>query len=92
MTEEVQRVEVITSVQGRRRWSVAEKIRFVEETLQPAMWVSFVAAGTASRGASRFNSGRREAVRVDDEVIAAGRCASSRSGSGTSSASWVARP
>ena len=32
---EVQRVEVITSVQRRRRWSVAEKIRLVEETLQP---------------------------------------------------------
>ena len=40
---EVQRVEVITSVQRRRRWSVAEKIRLVEETLQPGMSVSFVA-------------------------------------------------
>jgi transposase len=35
MSEEVQRVEIVTSVQRRRRWSVAEKIRFVEETLQP---------------------------------------------------------
>ena len=33
MSEEIQRVEVITSVQRRRRWSVAEKIRLVEETL-----------------------------------------------------------
>jgi hypothetical protein len=32
MSEEVRRVEVITSVQRRRRWSVAEKIRLVEET------------------------------------------------------------
>jgi hypothetical protein len=37
MSEEVQRVEVITSVQRRRRWSVAEKIRLVEETLQPGL-------------------------------------------------------
>jgi transposase len=29
MSEEVRRVEVITSVQRRRRWSVAEKIRLV---------------------------------------------------------------
>ena len=29
------RVEVITSVQRRRRWPTAEKIRLVEETMQP---------------------------------------------------------
>jgi transposase len=43
MSEEVRRVEVITSVQRRRRWSVAEKIRLVEETLEPGMSISFVA-------------------------------------------------
>jgi hypothetical protein len=43
MSEEVRRVEVITSVQRRRRWSAAEKIRLVEETLEPGMSVSFVA-------------------------------------------------
>jgi transposase len=37
MSEEVRRVEVITSVQRRRRWSVAEKIRLVEETLEPGI-------------------------------------------------------
>jgi transposase len=31
------RVEVITSVQRRRRWSVAEKVRLVEEAMQPGM-------------------------------------------------------
>src|SRR4029077_21180297 len=31
------RVEVITSVQRRRRWPTAEKIRLVEETMQPGM-------------------------------------------------------
>ena len=37
------RVEVITSVQRRRRWSTAEKVRLVEETMQPGMSVSSVA-------------------------------------------------
>ena len=37
------RVEVITSVQRRRRWSAAEKVRLVEEATQPGMSVSHVA-------------------------------------------------
>lgn len=37
------RVEVITSVQRRRRWSVEEKIQIVEETYLPGMSVSLVA-------------------------------------------------
>jgi len=42
-SKEVQRIEVITSVQRRRRWSAAEKIRVVQECEQPAMSVSYVA-------------------------------------------------
>ena len=34
------RVEVITSIQRRRRWPTAEKIRLVERTMQPGMSVS----------------------------------------------------
>jgi hypothetical protein len=43
------RVEVITSVQRRRRWPTAEKIRLVEETMQHGMSVSYLArrAGVA---------------------------------------------
>jgi transposase len=37
------RVEVITSVQRRGRWPIAEKIRLVEETMQPGMSVFYVA-------------------------------------------------
>jgi transposase len=37
------RVEVITSVQRRRRWSTYEKVRLAEEVMQPGMSVSFVA-------------------------------------------------
>jgi transposase len=43
MSDEVRLVEVITSGARRRRWSVSEKIRLVEETLEPGMSVSFVA-------------------------------------------------
>jgi transposase len=39
----VERVEVITSVQRRRRWSTEEKIRIVEETYLPGQSVSIVA-------------------------------------------------
>jgi len=36
-------IEVITSVQRRRRWAPAEKRAIVEETYQPGMTVSYVA-------------------------------------------------
>ena len=38
--EPLGRVEVIASVQCRRRWSVAEKVRLVEEAMQPGMSIS----------------------------------------------------
>ena len=37
------RVEVITSVQRRRRWSLSEKLRAVEEASLPGMTVSYIA-------------------------------------------------
>ena len=43
MTEKMDRVEVITSVQRRRRWSAEEKARVVQETYAPGMSVSLVA-------------------------------------------------
>jgi hypothetical protein len=39
----IDRVEVITSVQRRRRWSAEEKARIVQETFAPGMSVSLVA-------------------------------------------------
>jgi hypothetical protein len=38
----ISRFEVITSVKRRRRWSAAEKVRFVEDAMQPKMSGSFV--------------------------------------------------
>src|SRR5690348_4601134 len=43
MTGNIDRVEVITSVQRRRRWSAEEKARIVQETFAPGMSVSLVA-------------------------------------------------
>src|SRR6516225_11920452 len=43
MTNSTDRVEIITSVQRRRRWTAPEKVRMVEETLEPGMTVSLVA-------------------------------------------------
>jgi transposase len=43
MTGNIDRIEVITSVQRRRRWSAEEKARIVQETYAPGMSVSLVA-------------------------------------------------
>ncbi len=71
------RVEVITSVQRRRRWSAAEKVRLVEEALQPGMSVSFVArrAGIAPSQLfawkRRMLEGGQVAVEADEDVVGA---------------------
>src|SRR2546427_2978987 len=43
MTNPSDHIEVITSVQRRRRWAASEKVRMVEETLEPGATVSLVA-------------------------------------------------
>src|SRR5215467_910025 len=43
MSNPTDRAEIITSVQRRRRWTAAEKVRIVEETFEPGMTVSLVA-------------------------------------------------
>ena len=43
MTGKIDRVEVVTSVQRRRRWSAEEKARMVQETYAPGMSVSVIA-------------------------------------------------
>ena len=53
------RVEVITSVQRRRRWSTAEKVRLVEEAMQPGSSVSFVARRYAISPSLLFTWKRR---------------------------------
>ena len=43
MTDRSPTIEVISSVQRRRRWSGSEKMRMVEETYEPGATVSLVA-------------------------------------------------
>ena len=73
------RVEVITSVQRRRRWPTAEKIRLVEETMQPGMSVSYVARRAGVAPSLLFNWRRRmlegglQAVQADEDVVGTSR-------------------
>ena len=70
-----QRIEVITGVERRRRWSVEEKMRLVEESSRSGMSVSYVARkhGVAPSQLftwrKRMADGSREAIRSDDEVV-----------------------
>jgi transposase len=43
MTNPTNRVEIITSVQRRRRWTPSGKVRMVEETFEPGTTVGLVA-------------------------------------------------
>jgi transposase len=73
------RVEVITSVQRRRRWSAAEKLRLVEEAMQPGSSVSIVArqAGVAPSQLfgwrRRMLEGGQAAIQADEDVVGASR-------------------
>jgi transposase len=71
------RVEVVTSVQRRRRWPLSEKPRAVEEASVPGMTVSYIARKYGIAPSLLFRWGRvmteggHEAVRTDDQVVAA---------------------
>jgi len=73
------RVEVITSVQRRRRWPTAEKIRLVEETMQPGCRCPMWPGERASLPACCFNWRRRmlegglQAVQADEDVVGTSR-------------------
>ena len=72
-----ERIEVITSVQRRRRWSLDEKIRAVEESSIPGMTVSFVARKYGISPSQLFRwrklmaEGGKVAVGADDAVVSA---------------------
>jgi len=77
MTGKIEQVEVITSVQRRRRWSAEEKAAIVQETYAPGMSVSLVARrhGIAPNqlftGRRLYPSGALSAVGAGEEVVAA---------------------
>ena len=60
----VRRLEVLTGVGGRRRWSADDKARIVEETLAPGATVSEVARRHDIRPQQLF--GWRRAMRIAD--------------------------
>jgi transposase len=71
----VDRVEVLASIQRRRRYSLDQKLAVLAEAAQPGMSISYVAR---RHGISpsllfgwrrRMSEGGKEAVRVDDEVV-----------------------
>ncbi len=77
MSETFSKVEVITGVARRRRFSTELKLAVVAETMQPGMSVSYVARrhglspSLVFRWRQLMSEGGKEAVRADDEVVAA---------------------
>lgn len=73
----VDRIEVITSVQRRRRWSVSEKLQMVEESDLPGMSVSAVARRYDVSPSQLFSwrrlarEGKLSAIKAGEEVVAA---------------------
>jgi transposase-like protein len=79
MSSGVERVEVLGPVQRRRRYSVDEKLRVLEEAAVPGMTISFVARRHGISPSLLFHwrrrmaEGGKEAVRADDAARSAGR-------------------
>src|SRR5215210_7063673 len=77
MTNPSDRIEIITSVQRRRRWTAAEKVRLVEATLAPGMTVSLVARQNGIAPNQLFTwrrlaaQGALTATRAEEEVVPA---------------------
>jgi transposase len=77
MSDTFSRVEVITGVARRRRFTTEQKLAVVAETMQPGMSISYVARrhglspSLVFRWRRLMADGGREAVRADDEVVSA---------------------
>lgn len=70
-------VEVFGPIQRRRRYSVDQKLRVLEEAAEPGMTISFVARRHGISPSLLFHwrrrmaEGGKEAVRADDAVVSA---------------------
>ena len=77
MSDTFSKVEVITGVARRRRFSTELKLALVAETMQPGLSVSYVARrhglspSLLFRWRRLMSEGGKEAVRTDDAVVAA---------------------
>jgi len=76
-SQKYEKVEVITSVQRRRRWTVAEKLQMVEESELPGMTVSYVARQHGISPSQLFTwrrlarEGKFSAIQAGEEVVPA---------------------
>src|SRR5262245_21979448 len=79
MSDTFSKVEVITGVARRRRFSTDLKLAIVAETMQPGMSISYVARrhglspSLVFRWRRLMSEGGKEAVRADDDVVAASK-------------------
>ena len=77
MSDTFSKVEVITGIARRRRFSTDLKLAVVAETMQPGMSISYVARrhglspSLVFRWRRLMSEGGRQAVRADDEVVPA---------------------
>lgn len=77
MSDTFSRVEVITGVARRRRFTTEQKLAVVTETMQPGVSISYIARrhglspSLVFRWRRLMADGGREAVRADDEVVPA---------------------
>jgi transposase len=77
MSDTFSKVEVITGVARRRRFSADLKLAVVAETMQPGMTISYaarrhgLAPSLVFRRRRLMSEGGKQAVRADDEVVAA---------------------
>ena len=75
MSETFSKVEVITGMTRRRRFTTEQKLAVVAETMQPGMSISYVARrhglspSLVFRWRQLMSEGGKEAVRVDDGVV-----------------------
>lgn len=72
-----EQIEIITSVQRRRRWTIQEKLAIIEEADNPAISVSAVARKHGISPSQLFawrklaEDGKFSAVKAGEEVVAA---------------------
>ena len=77
MSETFSKVEIITGVARRRRFTTEQKMAIIAETMQPGVSMSYVARrhglspSLVFRWRSLMSEGGRAAVRADDDVVPA---------------------
>ena len=97
MSDDYQRIEVITGAARRRRSTTEEKLRIVDETLRSGESISVlarrhgVAPNLLYRWRRLMTEGGAVAVQADDAVTGNAQVTGSRSGCASSSASSAAR-